>query len=219
MAGAMKPIKVLEDLMEKRYHTVDGKKAEIGNFWSVLQVYKVIRNLDISIDTLCKVASKIEGRVDSKHQPIDSDVNPRTLRKYLDLQVCPAQISHTVVTKTIAKGSSYGLEKDIEKVLTKYSSFGPDIMKDLCAAINKQKPTLIDVKTSVMGGSDFACVLQLCLILRHMYYLGHIHSLRELDNAEHVDTIIKTIKECQEKDEGIDWDKLGGRDSLRFMQI
>ena len=196
MANKISEIKVLEELIKNQYAVIDGKKIEIGNFWSVLQIYFCMKNLQVSINTLCSVASEFDSRLDSKYRVDNNPISPAMMRKYLHLKSSPSQVSHTVVSKTIAKGIDHASQTaSIAKILKKYNSFGKDILKDICDSIDGGKGKLVGTKFSVMGNSGFSQVLKLCLVLTELYKNGIIGELSDVNPSEHKSHIIKTIME------------------------
>ena len=205
MANKIAKIKPLDDLLEKRYADIDGERIEIGHFWSVLQIYECMITLNISIKTICEVASKMNGRLDSKYRKDDKPISQVMLRNYLHLCGSPSQISHTVVTKTVAKGVDSA--KDLEaltKVLQKHNSYGPDLAKDIIQTLDKSKGNLKSTKFSVMGNSGFAQVLKLCLALTELYKSGIISDMSSINATEHVSHIIKIITENKTNVKNID---------------
>lgn len=197
MANKISEIKVLEDLIKDRHAVIDGVKVEIGNFWSVLQIYMCIKNLGISIATLCKAASMLMGRLDSKYRIDESEISPAMIKKYLMLESSPAQVSHTVVTKTVSRGMDDSSREKLEEVLKHYNSYGEGIMADIEEHVFGGKPKFIGSKFNVMGSSAFSNVLKVSLLLHEMQKGGIISDMRDMKNSLHLDHIIKTIEENQ----------------------
>lgn len=195
MANKISEIPVLEKLLKERHIEVDGIKIEIGHFWSVLQIYLCMKTLNISLGTLCKVASLVTGRVDSKNKPDESEINSMSIRRCLNLEGSTSQISHTVVTKTVSSGLHPETLDSIKEALMKHCSYGPDLMEEIKQISESQKNKLIETKFSVMGNSGFATVLKISLILLELYKSKKIHDMGEMNPSDHVSHIIKTIKE------------------------
>jgi len=197
MANKIAKIDVLENLIKNKYHRVGGHKIEIGHFWSVLQIYLCMQKLGVSVTTICKAASMLQDRLDSKYRVDEADINPSMMRKYLALKSSPSQISHTVVTKLVSKGASADTALAIKDILIENNSYGPEILNSIMDAIESGKGRLTKSKFSVMGSSGFAQVLKLCLVLTELFKSGIIDDMSAHPNADHLDIIIKTIKENQ----------------------
>ena len=204
MANNIATIKPLEDLLKNRHYDSPNGKVEIGHFWSVLQCYFCMQNLQISINTLCGIAELVESRVDSKFRKTDKPINPLMLRKHLHLQATPRQISHTVVTKVVSKGISDGVKDSIKDVLLKNNSYGDDLHGQLCQVMEDGKGQFVDSKATTMGVSDFVAVLSVSLMLIDMYKKGFIESLESIPNTEHKSHIITKIKEYQKSGSAIE---------------
>lgn len=156
MANAIASIPVLDEIIKKRYHKTPKGNVQIGAFRSVLKIYEAIK-LGVSPNVLCQIASMVDGRIDHQYNPTSSPINPATLRTWLKLTALPKNIGHSTVTKTVAKGCS--ASNEIEGILLKYNSFGPDILAEIVAAVDTGAGKLISTTESTQGVSDFNAVL------------------------------------------------------------
>ena len=83
------------------------------------------------------------------------------------------------------------------QVLIKHNSYGPEILNDIMDKFEKGKGRLVESRFSVMGNSGFSQVLKVCLVLTELHKLGIMEDLSSVPNSDHLETIIKTIKENQ----------------------
>lgn len=203
MANHIADIQPLEDLLKKRFRDGPGGRVQIGAFWSVLQIYKCLKSLGISISTICAIASMVDGRVDSSYNKTTKPINTMMIRKHLHLEAVPRQISHTVVTKEVARGSTDATKNLIGETLLKYNSYGQDILKELCEVIDNGRGELLSSRATTMGFSDFSAVLAVALLLIDMYQNNYLKELEGAKNSQHKDIIIKKIKEYQKENDTI----------------
>ena len=85
----------------------------------------------------------------------------------------------------------------VKDVLIKNNSYGPDLLNEIMKCVHGGKGQFVSSRINVMGSSPFAQVLKLSLVLTALFNEGLIGDMSDTPSGDHIETIIKAIKENQ----------------------